>query len=69
MPKQVYVKNDTIVINVNYEYNIEISRCDTAEKLLGWVHHLTEKTWMTNEAMRSFIEIACKESGIERVSA
>lgn len=63
--KQVYVEDDHIVINVVTEYNVAKTRCDTPEKLLHWVWHLTEKTWMTNEIMRRFIEIACRENGIE----
>lgn len=63
--KQVFVADGYIVINVSYEYNIELSRCNTAEKLLHWVWHLTEKTWMTNDVMRRFIEVACSENNIE----
>ena len=62
--KQVSVEDNHIVINVTYEYNIELSRCDTAEKLLHWVWHLTEKTWMMNDVLRRFIEVACRENKI-----
>lgn len=64
MAKQVYVKDDHIILNVSYEYNILKADCDTPEKLLSWVYHLTEKTWMTTEAMRRFIEVACIENSI-----
>ena len=64
LQQQVSVKEDHIVINVSYEYNIALSRCDTAAKLLHWVWHLTEKTWMTNDVMRRFIEVACRENNI-----
>lgn len=62
--KQVYLADGHVVINVEYEYNIPLSACDTAEKILHWVWHLTEKTWMTNEVMRRFIEVVC---GINKV--
>ncbi|MEM1145199.1 MAG: hypothetical protein AAGI88_21685 [Pseudomonadota bacterium] len=65
LEKQVYIADDHIVINVSYEYNIALSRCDTPEKLLHWVWHLTEKSWMTNEVMRRFIDVACRENKIE----
>ncbi len=58
--KQVFFADDHIVINVEYEYNIALSRCNTESKILSWVHHLTEKTWMTNEVMERFIEMACE---------
>lgn len=63
--KQVYVVDGHVVINVEYEYNIELSRCDTAEKLLHWIWHLTEKTWMNTSVMRRFIEVVCRENKIE----
>lgn len=67
--KQVYVVDGHVVINVEYEYNIELSRCDTAEKLLHWIWHLTEKTWMNTVVMRRFIEVVCRENKIEMESA
>ena len=69
LQQQVSVKEDHIVINVSYEYNIALSRCDTAEKLLHWVWHLTEKTWMTNDVMRRFIEVASRENKIKMGNA
>lgn len=34
MKKQVYIEGDYLVINVAYEYNIALNRCDTLEKIL-----------------------------------
>lgn len=47
------------------EYEIAISECDTAAKLVNWMFHLTEKQWMTRELMREFIRVACHKSNIE----
>ncbi|MBH2651818.1 hypothetical protein I5P77_00015 [Serratia ureilytica] len=65
LAEQVKVVDDYIVINVSYEYNIPLISCQTAEGVLDWVWHLTEKTWMTNEVMRRFIEIACGATGVK----
>lgn len=65
LAEAVYVIENHIVIKVGDEYNIAINRCDTAEKLLHWVWHLCEKTWMTPEILRYFIEVASKQSGIK----
>ncbi|EOM1107950.1 hypothetical protein IMR62_004782, partial [Escherichia coli] len=46
-------------INVAYEYNIPLSTCSTHQQILNWVWHLTEKTWMTQNVTRRFIEVAC----------
>ena len=61
----VSIKDDHIVINVCYEYNIPLSSCKKHEQILGWVHHLCEKTWMTPEVLERFIEVACRENGLE----
>ncbi|EMF4673503.1 hypothetical protein ACN1OJ_004125 [Providencia stuartii] len=46
------------------EYEILISSCDTAEKLVTWIFHLTEKSWMNIELLRHFIRVASKQSNI-----
>lgn len=63
LAKLVYVEDGHIVINVHYEYNVALNRCDTPEKLAAWAYHLTEKTWMTTEVMRRFMEVAMAEHG------
>lgn len=65
LDKAVYIENDHLVINVHYEYNIALDRCDTHAKLLSWVHHLMEKTWMDPGVTRRFIEKACAHHGLE----
>jgi len=56
LSKMCYIKDDLLILQVGGEYNIALSRCDTAEKLLTWVHHLSEKTWMTRELLQFFME-------------
>ncbi|MDT7044216.1 hypothetical protein [Candidatus Nitronereus thalassa] len=61
----VSIKDDHIVINVCYEYNISLSDCRTHQQILSWVHHLCEKTWMAPEVLEKFIEVACRANGLE----
>ncbi len=63
--KHVSIQGDFIVINVHYEYIIELTRCDSYEKILGWVHHLCEKTWMTTSLIEKFIEVAVKANNLD----
>ena len=65
LAKQVYVSDGHIVVNVVYEYNIPIEECDTPEKLLGWIVHLCEKTWMSTLVLERFARIAANQSGFE----
>ena len=65
MAKAVSVEGDVIVINVSYKYEVETSRCDTPEKLLGWVVQLCEKSWMTCDVLERFILVAQKESDLK----
>ena len=45
-------------------YPIELDRMDTPEKILGWIHHLTEKGNVTTAHIRAFIDVA-KEMGVK----
>lgn len=65
MSKAVYIEDEHVFINVKDEYNIALSRCDTREKLLEWVYHLTEKNWMSREVLRRFMEVAAAHHGYE----
>ena len=57
LERQVYIEDNHVIINVEYEYDIALSRCDTNEKLMAWVVHLCEKTWMTKVVLRRFIQL------------
>lgn len=46
-------------------YDIALDRCNTPEKVLGWVYHLSEKTWITSDHIRAFIKMACREHGFD----
>ena len=63
--KQVQVVEGSIVINVEYEYVIELDRCDTHPKILAWVVHLCEKTWMTPDVLQRFVYLASNHHGLE----
>lgn len=65
LAKQVYVTNGHVVINAGYEYNIELDRCDTLEKILAWTSHLCEKTWMTTELLERFIQLAASHHKLD----
>lgn len=65
--KAVQVIDGYIVINVAYEYDIPIKECGTAERILGWVLQLSEKTWMTMEVLNRFVHVAAREAGVKIV--
>ena len=65
LAQHVYETKDSIVINVRYEYVIEKFRIDTAEKIIRWAVHLSEKNWMTKKILSHFLLVACRAAGIE----
>lgn len=73
MDKAVFIDKGHIVIRMNigadgdqiHEYDIELSRCDSPEKILSWVEHLLEKTWMEPDVLGKFIQVALSEHGLE----
>ncbi len=54
----IKVKGDCIILDGHYE--IEKSRCDSAAKILEWVHHLAEKNWVDADLLYEFIERAAQ---------
>ena len=59
---------DHIVIPITplQDYNIPISKCDNMEKVLGWVIHLLEKSWVTKEIIDKFIQTALNHHNLTR---
>lgn len=60
----VKFRDDCFIVNNGNDYKIHIDRCNTHEKLLEWIWHLCEKTWMNNELMRQFIEVVCDHTDL-----
>ncbi|WP_143084530.1 hypothetical protein [Massilia yuzhufengensis] len=48
------------------DYEISLDRINSAEKILQWVMHLTEKSWFTNDMLRAFIVAARREIGLDQ---
>lgn len=48
------------------DYFIDRGRVDTAAKAAVWAHHLSDKEWVTKEALRDFLEVALEgaEGGV-----
>jgi hypothetical protein len=55
----------TINVDDHYRYEIALDRIDNPGKILQWVVHLTEKTWMTADLMRQFVLAACAKAGVD----
>ena len=64
MKKQIYQTKDSIIVNVQYRYEIDKSRIDTPEKVIRWAVHLGEKNWMSKELLHFFILTACSAANI-----
>ena len=61
----VFVKGNYIIVNASYPYQVPVDECRTAEGLLNWVYHLTEKSWMNTEILRRFMEVASGQTGVK----
>lgn len=62
----VSIIDNHIVVNGGFDYDIQIKECSTPEDILNKARQLAEKTWMTPELMREFLEVACNNAGINR---
>ncbi len=45
------------------DYWIELSEIKSYHDLVGWIHHLVGKTWVTNDMISDFIEAVCAHRG------
>ncbi|MCR9061645.1 MAG: hypothetical protein NXI02_30255 [Rhodobacteraceae bacterium] len=63
--ENVKVEDGCIVINVRYPYEVDLDRCDTHEKILAWMLHLSGKNWATKEVLRRFANLAMSENNLE----
>lgn len=62
---RIRVEGDYIVLDFVYEYSIRKEQRKTPETILGWIAHLSEKTWMTAPRLAHFAEVAFADIGIE----
>ncbi len=53
------------ILNDHGGYDIELSRCNTAQSILAWVAHLSEKIWIETQMINEFVKIATKKAGIK----
>ena len=61
----ICIEDGSIILNYAYPYCIELSRCNTPGKILGWVNQLAGKTWMNTHRLNLFIGLAFEQIGIE----
>jgi len=52
------VEGTAIALQGPFSYSISLDTCDTLEKVVDWILHLAEKSWVTTELIESFIELA-----------
>lgn len=65
MGEQCFIDGDYLVVRSEPEYSVKLDRCDTPEKILSWVYHLSEKTWVDTDLLGSFIRTAAEHIGCD----
>ena len=60
-PRKKYfwkLKSNCIVTSKGgYDYAVELVRIRTRDDILMWVSHLAQKTWMTKEGLKDFVDL------------
>jgi hypothetical protein len=56
-------ENNTLVLKVWYEYEVDLDRIKSPKQLLGWMLHLGEKVWMDKELLLYFAQIVIHIKG------
>lgn len=47
----------TIKHRKGFDYDIALERIDSYKKIVGWIAHLNEKTWFTQDVLSCFLNI------------
>ena len=55
--KGIYIDDRYLVLNIQYEYLIELNRINTPTKAYQWIIHLLEKNWITREMLARMVAI------------
>lgn len=61
--KGVYIDDRYLVLNIEYEYLIELNRINTPTKAYQWIVHLLEKNWITREVLFKMVDVLQKHFG------
>jgi len=63
---KIYIEDGCIVLDFTAcPYCIALTRCNTPEKILGWLNQLCHKNWMTAERLCYFARVAFEQLGIK----
>ena len=58
-----FTDNNCLIVNVVYPYEVDLDRLPTPAHLIGWVRHLSKKTWMSTDLIAEFIDRVCQTKG------
>jgi hypothetical protein len=63
--QQVRIDGGHVVINVVYDYAVPLDEVSTSDKILWWLVHLCEKTWITPSVLRRFAHLCANHHGLK----
>lgn len=57
--ERMIIEDDYLVIKHRngFDYDISLDRLDSYKKIVGWIAHLNEKTWFTQDVLYCFFNI------------
>ncbi|OQB37225.1 MAG: hypothetical protein BWY09_01668 [Candidatus Hydrogenedentes bacterium ADurb.Bin179] len=56
-------EGNTLTLHIRYPYEVDLDTIQTHSDLLGRIHHLSMKAWMTNVHLHFFIQRVCEIKG------
>lgn len=59
----VYVEGESVFIDKEVEYDIDLPSIKGKADLLELVHHISKKKWVTKEHITAFIQVVCNAKG------
>lgn len=57
--EKIYIDGNHLIIKHRngFDYDIALARLDNYKGIVGWIAHLNEKNWFTNDVLECFINV------------
>ena len=63
---KVKATKDSFTIDTgHYTYDIDFNRCNTVNKIMRWMEHLSQKRWMSAKMLNTFVQLSLRRLGYE----
>lgn len=65
MERLCHIDGDAIILDAQgSQYDVPLSKCSNYREILGWVSHLSQKSWIRPDVLHRFVNLAREHHGL-----